>query len=507
MDAEVEVDGGTPPPPAPPSVAWKSLADYLSLVGSRYIGMLVGAVRALIIPGLLDPAGYGIYKTLLLIPVFVKGGHLGAVSGLSRQIPFYRGKRDTARLDLSVRVAYSFSIGSALIASLLVGAYAIFVAVPPMRYLLLIFLVFIVAEQQSAFRETYLLGFERFQLAARLRLAQNLLTATLAIIGTWLFGLTGLVVSISISSALCLVMFRIASGVGFPGLSFDRSTSWELLSVGAPLLVTGLLYNLFFTMDRLIIVNMLGAVAMGQYALAVTMVGYINDLTTLFSRIIFPKMVARIGSGESATQVARYVHLPMTGASYVFPIGMIAVHYAAVWGFRWVFPKYEPGAGALEILAFGTLMYTHYLVYMNLVVAMKRQTAVMWIFPMAAAVAGVFAVAAVRLDYGIEGVAMGTAVGFLALSVSLCAWCETKMLESRGALPRIFKSYGPAIYLAALVAADHGLFGQLGASPVADGLRALGVLLFYVPVLFWAWRRDEELRGIVAMLNRARGAI
>jgi O-antigen/teichoic acid export membrane protein len=486
---------------------WKSVIDYLSLVGTRYFGMLVGAFRALVIPGLLDPAGYGTYKTLLLIPGYVRAGHLGAVSGLSRQIPYYRGSGEGDRLDLAVRVAYTFSIGSALLACLLIGSYAFIFAEPGLRLLLLVFLVFVVTEQQIAFRETYLLGFERFQSAARLRLTQNLVAAGLAVAGAWLGGVAGLVAGTALAGMISLTLFRMVSGVGFPGLSVDRAMTRELLVIGAPLLVTGLLYNVFFTIDRIIIVNMLGAVAMGHYALAVTIVGYINDLTTLFSKIVFPKMVTKLGAGESPQQVARYVHLPMAGASYVFPFGMIAVHYLAVWLFRGVFPKYEPGAGVLEILTFATLLYTHFLVYMNLVVAMKRQLQMMWMYPLATLVGGGVALMAVHLDWGIEGVAFGTTAGFLVLSLCQCVFCESRLLGSEHVFFRIVRSYGPTLYLAALVATDHVLFGDLGGSLAHDLLRGGVVLAAYLPVIVLAWRMDVEFRGVLAMARRGRNAI
>lgn len=499
------------PPPDPPrdrpqersgGGTWRLFRDYFSLLASRYLGMLIGAIRGFIIPGLLSPAAYGTYKTFLLIPAYARGGHLGAVSGLSRQIPFHRGQKDEERLHVAVQVAYTFSLGSALFACAILGVYSLFLSDSAIRTALLVFLVFVVTEQQIAFRDTYLVGFERFGAAARLRLLQNVLGTGLAVTGAWLGGLFGLIAATACSGMISLTIYRRVSGLGFPGFKFDRSVAGELISIGAPMLVTGLLFNVFFTVDRIVIVKWMGAEAMGFYALAVTLVGYINDLSTLLSRVIFPRMVHRLGSGESMEKLQSYVHRPMAGTSFLFPLVIVIVHYFAESLFRLVFPKYLPGAHALEILTFSILAYTHSAMYMNLVVAMKRQLGMLWIYPVATVVTLATALWAVKAGWGIEGVAGATVAGFVVFSLGQCIYAERKLLKSGRLVIRILRSYAPTAFVGLLILLEHMALKGRPDTFGWDVIRAGLVALFYLPVPILAFRYDPEFRGLFRALRR-----
>jgi O-antigen/teichoic acid export membrane protein len=482
----------------------KFVSDYLNMIVGRYLGMLVGIVRGVLVPRLLDPAVYGIYKTFLLIPTYVRAGHLGAVSGLSRQIPYYRGKKDDEGLKAAVRVAYTFSLGSALLSCVVLIAYGFTIDDTKIRIALWIFLFFVVSGQQSKLQETYLIGFQRFTAVSRLNLAQNVYSTVLAVLGAWKFGLMGVIVATAIDGVVTLALYRWASGIGFPGFSFDRRVAKDLLSIGAPLLLTGLLSNVLFTVDRLVILQYFDATAMGYYALAATFVVYINDLSNLLSRVVFPRMVMRLGQDESVERLKHFVRLPITAASYAFPVFVIWIHYFCIWGFRLVYPKYEPGAGVMEVLTFSILPYSHFLSHMNLVVALKKQLGILWMYVVAILTTVAIAALAVTLQVGIEGIAAGAVAGMFVLSILLYFHSERYLLGNAYPWGRFWRAYGPTFWVAAVIGWD--VWFNRGKNPAVLGslLRAAMVTLLYVPVLVWAWTRDPEFREIIATARRLR---
>lgn len=474
----------------------------MNLVIGRYLGMLVGVVRGILVPRLLDPSTYGIYKAFLIIPVYVRAGHLGAVSGLSRQIPFFLGKEDKESLWDSVRVAYTFSIGSALLSCAVLVAYSFTLQDMRTRIGLWIFLVFVVSGQQSKLQETYLLGYQKFVAVSRLNLAQNVYSTLLAVAGAWSFGLIGVIVATAIDGVLTLVLFRKVSGIGFPGLSFDRRVTKELLSVGSPLLLTGLLNNVLVSVDKLVILKFLGTAALGYYSLAATFVLYMNDLSNLLSRVVFPRMVVRLGADEPLERITAFVHLPVTATSYAFPILVVWVHYFCVWGFHWVFPRYEPGAGVMEILTFSILPYSHFLSHMNLVVAMKRQLQILWMYPLAIGVTGLVAGLSVWLDWGIQGVAFGAVLGMFLFSILLYFYSERKLLGNTSPWPRFWRSYGPTFWVALIVSADSFLARGTTPSVGLSLARATAVTALFLPIPVWAWFRDREFRDLAIIARK-----
>lgn len=482
------------------------VSDYLNMVFGRYLGMLVGVVRGVLVPRLLDPATYGIYKTFLIIPTYVRAGHLGAVSGLSRQIPYYRGKEDDQGLMSAVRVAYTFSLGSALLSCVVLVAYSFTLGDLKTRVALWIFLVFVVTGQQTKLQETYLLGYQRFVAVSRLNLAQNVYSTLLAVAGAWAFGLNGVIVATAIDGVVTLALFRWASGIGFPGFSLDRKVIRELLGVGSPLLLTGLLNNVLLTVDRFVILKFFDAAAMGYYSLAATFVVYINDLSNLLSRVLFPRMVMSLGANESVDRLKRFVHLPIAATSYAFPVLVIWIHYFCAWGFRYVFPKYLPGAAVMEILSFSILPFSHFLSHMNLVVAVKKQLGLIWMYVLAIVVTTVVSLLAVRLELGIEGVAAGAVVGMFLFSILLYFHSERKILGNERPWPRFWRSYGPTFWVAAIVASDAWLSRGADAQILHSLARAAAVTLLYSPVVVWAWKKDDEFRGLIATARQLRAS-
>jgi len=506
----LETPGSTSPPAegTPQHAEGRFFADYLNLVAGRYFGVFLGIFRGIFVPRLLDPASYGIYKAFLIIPTYVRAAHLGAVSGLSRQIPFYRGEENPKSLRASIRVAYTFSLGSALLSAIAIVIYSFTLPQPSMRYALWIFVGYVIAGQQIKLQETYLLGHQKFVAVSRLNIIQTIYSTALAIGGAWAFGLMGVIIATVIDGVVTLFLYRRASGIGFPGLSFDPVVAKELLSIGFPLLMTGLLTNVMTSIDKLIVLSFLGAQQLGYYSLAASFVLYINDLSNLLSRVLFPRIVVKLGAGESHDQIKRFVHLPVTAISYVFPVFAIWTHYFCVWGFKFVFPRYEPAAAVMEILTFSILPYSHFLSHMNLVSAVKRQMGMVWMYPVSIGVTAAVALLSVHYGWGLNGVSAGATAGMFLFSVQLYFYSERRILGEANPWPRFFRSYGPTVFVGLIVFWDRAVQPMTGdPSIVRSILRAVVVTAAYVPIVIWAWRSDTEFRDLVLTARRFRRSV
>ena len=80
--------------------------DFLYMSFARTMSLVISFARSLVIPGLLGPLAYGIWKSLAMIQTYAQFGDLGVRAALKREIPFYAGKGDTGRLSASRDVAF-----------------------------------------------------------------------------------------------------------------------------------------------------------------------------------------------------------------------------------------------------------------------------------------------------------------------------------------------------------------------------------------------------------------
>src|SRR4030095_6838191 len=104
----------------------------------------------------------------------------------------------------------------------------------------------------------------------------------------------------------------------------------------------------------------------------------------------------------------------------------------------------------------------HYLSYMNLVVAMKRQLGILWMYALAILVTTGIALGAVWVGAGITGVALGAVVGMFVISIVLYFHSEKRLLETEHRWPRFWRSYGPTFWVGGMV--TGGWFLHSGAS-------------------------------------------
>jgi hypothetical protein len=111
----------------------------------------------------------------------------------------------------------------------------------------------------------------------------------------------------------------------------------------------------------------------------------------------------------------------------------------------------------------------------------------------------------VKLQAGIEGVAAGAVVGMFVLSILLYFHSERNLLGNTYPWARFWRSYGPTFWVAAVIGWD--VWFNRGKNPAVSGslIRAALVTLLYAPVLLWAWKRDPELRGMIATARQLRG--
>jgi len=228
---------------------------------ARGASIAVSIVRSLIIPRLLGPMSYGIWKTLDLIQNYAKFIDLGARASLRREIPYAAGKKDGTRLLVVQDVALGGNCGAILLATVATVVIALWVEEGALRGALFIFLPLLFIEHVYAFLEHVLYGHRQFAAMARIDIGVRVLGATLAIALTWAFDLTGLIVGSAVTYlAGILIQLR--------RMDFPIRPRWsapvyrELVTVGFPAHLNGLLNNILVSIGRLFVLSFLGLTGM-----------------------------------------------------------------------------------------------------------------------------------------------------------------------------------------------------------------------------------------------------
>lgn len=207
--------------------------------------------------------------------------------------------------------------------------------------------------------------------------------------------------------------------------------TWRLLKMGFPIMLSGLLGNLFFTADRWAAVARLEPSAAGSYGLASLIASAAFLVPTVIAQQQYPRMAMLYGEGAGAARlmgVALHQGLVAASASLVTGLGVVAFTMLIVPS---ILPAYDAVAIPAVILSLGIAAVAGGTGYGNLLIVVGHMWAYLGIL------ASCFAITVPLMLLGSElgggtGLAVGVAVGQVILMVVLIT--SARKLLARKAL-------------------------------------------------------------------------
>ena len=397
--------------------------DFVYMSFARTMSLVISFVRSLIIPGLLGPMSYGIWKSLALIQSYAQFGDIGARAALKREIPFHMSKGDASRLSAVQDVAFTVNNISVLVAALATLGASFFIQDRSMATAMLVFLPLLYVAHMNSFMEQYLYGRKEFAWMSRLNMWTGVLEAILAISLTWFFGLTGLALQgLIIGTTLAYVISTFAQMrfVGFAlGLRWDWPVFKELVKVGFPSHLNGLLYNIFHSIDRLLIVSVLGLTSFGFYAFAMTITDYLFQFSYTLGNIISPRLVERYSERERVEDLRGMVEIPLVVISRVAPAVLGAVFFASEAVVRTFLTSFLPALIPLEILLVGTWFSSVPRGLSSFFITVRRQAQTVNLYLLAIGVNALLVWGLLSAGYGLPGAALGTTCSLVVFGMGL----------------------------------------------------------------------------------------
>jgi O-antigen/teichoic acid export membrane protein len=374
-------------------------------------------VTALVAAAILGPAVWGYWFLLNLILQYGALVHLGAVNGMNREVPAAMGRGDPAEGEALRRSALGF-----LIISYLISIVLLLAAAPALGGLIPIAdlaaaLALLATQQAYGFALTSLKARTAFGRVARLQLVAALLYPIVVLPATWAWGLVGFILGQALAYVLLGVLAAFASpGMFRPRLDWPRAR--RLIGIGFPIMIVGVVYALFSTADRWVVVTYLGAEPLGHYALAIMALGAVGLLPSVIGQQIYPRMSFAWAADGDVAGLARLAARQRTMTLAVTALVCVPLALLAPWLIRAYLPAYTPGIGALLVTLAIPLVFGVGQGYGNVFNVVGLQRLYVALIIAATAVNLALSVALVG-PLGLAGVALGSLGGFAFLACSL----------------------------------------------------------------------------------------
>lgn len=321
-----------------------TVANQASRVGS---GLAAAAI--------LGPATWGIWFLLNLIIAYGSLTQLGALNGMNREVPAALGRGDADGAQSVRRTALGVIVagtGAASLILLLLSALAPHLVAPRDMALMLLLLA---AHQAYEYAVTTLRATTRFTQLSGLQFLSSLSYPLLTISGAWFLGLPGFILGQVLTYALLIATAREHMGVAYVA-RWDRRQARSLVAIGFPIMLVGLVFALFATVDRWVVTAFLGTESLGHYSLAIMSLGAVNLLPQVVSQQYYPRL-AHAWAARSDTSELRRVAARVRNATLATTLPVVALLLLTLPPAVRVFlPEFAPGIPALVITAFVPLV-------------------------------------------------------------------------------------------------------------------------------------------------------
>lgn len=391
-------------------IARANLSESVPYLGGSAIRAGARLVATVLVAREIGPASYGPWNILALVLSYGALTHLGILTGLRRELPFWLGRGNDERARQSLGVGWTFTIGPALIVATVIAVALPLVGVQETVAVFLSIALFTRHAKGCVFaqHEARL----RFKLVGIGEAVGGIALVGTASVMAGHIGLAALPLAFAVGHTAAAIVAVPALDLR-PVFKLEREIVWRLLRIGFPILAAGFVFRLISTVDRWFIGWKLSTLQLGWYTIPILVFAALTLLRSVISQQVYPRMSFAYGEGSSKGRLAELVSLQ----NYATQIILAALTLGGVLVLPHLvdlfIPDYAAGVKAGQIMCLGVLGLSLGTGQANLLNATGRQDIYLSIQATALLLNGILLFGALRYHPSIEAVAMADAVTFL----------------------------------------------------------------------------------------------
>ncbi|MCD6468893.1 MAG: oligosaccharide flippase family protein [Thermoplasmata archaeon] len=424
-------------------VAKFSLASLIGGIGSFFNSYFAAL--------LLGPSVWGIWQGAKLVLQYGSNLHLGVQNGMHRELPILKGKKEFGQQAAITDVTFTFSFIVAIVASLgiLFSTFVITMA-PELRLILRFIAAMIFLQYLNSFYGYLFRANNDFDIVSRVALI-NGLGSVFSIALIFFFGLSGF-----LSGQVLRLM--VSTTYSWWKSSYVVRWRWDnrllraLISIGFPIMLMIFANTIFTTIDRLLILKFLDAKSLGVYSLGNLIFAPMLMIFTASNSVMYPRFAEKYGETGDPSSLRRYITVPMEYLAAAVSVLVGGIYIALPLLVKVFLPEYIDGVFAARILIFGLFFYAMAGMAGNMLLTINKQVLRLWILLGSALLNLGFSYAALRLGYGIAGVAAGTSLAYvLFFVVSVFFSFHYSLTPLMQSLKAIAKTLIPVCYVGGIL--------------------------------------------------------
>lgn len=387
------------------------LSDIFKYTSAQYFSQFLGFFTSIFLRKFLGPFYTGVWNFLRIILDYGSYTNLGTTSTIAYKYPMLKGAKRNEEADRLVSCVFSFSIITTILYSICIWLYAFGFHKKLDKLVFIGFLIvgiILLVQRIYTFYIVFFRANRDFSILSKVIIFDAIVNLGLTIIVISKLKLIGLYFVAMLMPILNVIFIRKYLKYNFK-FSFYLKGISQHIKYGFPLFIVGILNQILYSIDRIMIVTLLDFKQLGYYSLAIMAKSYSVGIGKNFSIVIQPYFMENVGK-EGITKSSREAMLYSELAAYFMAILLSFVFIAAKPFVEIALPKFTNGIMAMRIFLLGTFFYSIIPYLSNMVVAMAKQAGLIFITTIAILVNVFLNFFFIKYGYGINGVAMGTSI-------------------------------------------------------------------------------------------------
>lgn len=330
-----------------------------AFTAGRLVCTLLHMANGLLMVRLLDPVDLGFFNKNGVVLGYMLWFTLGVFSGLSRELPFYYGKKDISTAHSLASVVDAFAIILGGTAFLLFSVIALRYGLQKQYWHCAVWFSNAVVAFQIIYRNylgvTFRTRHDFVKLASVDVSIAIISLASLVFVWRWqYYGLCFRAVFVAIITIAITYYYRPIHVTPH----WDTKKFWHLFKTGLPIFMTGYVVSWWSaTLSTTWIAWKMDALQMGLYSFPVFVFGTVTLFSNSFNQIYYPRLVESYAKDGDVRRLFRLLLKPICLLFLINGAMLIAGWLLMPYAVRWVAPKYIKSILPAQVMLLNLLIY------------------------------------------------------------------------------------------------------------------------------------------------------
>lgn len=412
----------------------KMIGNILSLGSASLLSSIFSLLVGVATRNILGPEQYGYYLTISLAFTFIPLLQLGTLNAMNREVPFYLARQDRERAQEIRNLTFSFLFSLPLLAVVLfimVSISLFFFDINQEYKTGILFTAFIALFLfLSGYVEMYYKSEQNFRIASKLMFIKSVSQSALTLSLVLWIGYEGLYIGMLL--ALIIQVFVGRQSFRNIKLIYDNEKYKELVKIGFPILLVGLVWSLMIANDRIIISIMMTPEDVGNYGIGMLVFSTMMLFPQVIGQVLYPKIVELV-SQKKYKEIKKYYWKMNKFLAAVMAIIVLIGYFCIPFFIELILPKYVNGIKASQILILGIYPLTLVGIAANYFNATNNQKTYISIQLISIVVNLLLSISLLIVDKNINNVALATSISFfvyfILMNVNFLKTININLLE------------------------------------------------------------------------------